>query len=346
MNSLEWGKWSFMGKKYVKNKQFKKAIDAFQKANKLAGIVGKEKFEIEKLFQANSTFTKLQSKKFLFLVQKEILNNNWKRASNYLKKIDTSPIKNQLKKIVEKEYFPKHMVFIPSFPFVMGSMDEIDEMPPYLANPPAYFIDKYEVSNKDYYEFIQATGNKAPIHWENNIPSEKIQNLPVVNVSWYDANNYAKWRKKRLPSEVEWEKAAKTNYPQSLEMLSKMKSFSPKEKMKKEELVKFLGRKYPWGNYWDRERVPKQASNVQFYSSGRSYFQCYNMAGNVWEWTDSWYKPYHKSVQSKYFGEKFKVIRGGSYLSNKKDTRTSNRSTYQPRVFFDDLGFRCAKSVK
>src|SRR3990172_5333488 len=134
---------------------------------------------------------------------------------------------------------PENMVYIPAGKFIMGSMEDIkndksfdfgftkpwiaDAVPHREIHLEEYYIDKYEVSNTDYEKFVSATGYKAPEHWEKNAPQEKIRNHPVTNISWYDALEYCKWKGKRLPTEEEWEKAARGTD----------------------------GRLYPWGNEFD-----------------------------------------------------------------------------------------------
>ncbi len=251
------------------------------------------------------------------------------------------------------------MVLIPAGSFIMGNNKGFkNEKPSHIVYLDAFYIDKYEVTNKLYAEFLNEKGNEK--HFANNraqkiikkkmngsykfIPVEKYANHPVVLVSWYDAEAFAKWAGKRLPTEAEWEKAARGTD----------------------------GRIYPWGDYIDNSfanyhNFVGTTTEVGTYRKGASPYGVLDMAGNVLEWVNDWYKQdyYSKSPSRnpqgpelvKYgimrFFNKYaiwktdsKVLRGGSWVGNEEDVRVTTRSHYSPKYKFDDIGFRCAKSIK
>ncbi len=279
------------------------------------------------------------------------------------------------------------MVLIPGGEFIMGSdkTDDaglqkeygfvnplyVDEHPPHKVPLPAFMIDKYEVTNAQYKAFILETKASDPPSWVQNgynvrddklrgaslenlrwiatdyfkidkdagtmtrekllAELEKIQHqrdkLPVTGVSWDDAYSYCKWAGKRLPSEAEWEKAARG--AQGLE--------------------------YPWGNQWDIKR-PNTGANGEgaeavvapgSYAGDKSPYGVYDMAGNVSEWVDDWYRPYPGATyKHEAFGEVHKVVRGGGagegHYALSSFYRAARRAHAEPATISTDVGFRCA----
>jgi len=152
----------------------------------------------------------------------------------------------------------KDMVLIPSGEFTMGSHEHSDEARHQVVLD-AYLIDKFEASNTRYKEFMRATGHPAPAYWDDPRLSKPEQ--PVVGVSWTDANAFCKWDGKRLPTEAEWEKAAKG--PEG-------------------------DNHYPWGHHLDPKKANYgqnvgRTTPVDSYPEGVSGYGVYNMAGNVFE---------------------------------------------------------------
>lgn len=235
------------------------------------------------------------------------------------------------------------MVNVPAGAFVMGSADVDtegfgkefgvrkggfyeDEGPKRTISLKAFKIDTYEVTNKDYKAFIEAAAYTPPISWESGIYPEGKGDHPVSSVSWYDAHAYCSWSEKRLPTEEEWEKAAR----------------GPN------------GNIYPWGNEYeagkanlDNEEITKPVGS---YDMDKSHYGVFDMGGNVSEWVDSWYKPYPDTkADNKDFGETKKVLRGGAggslghYNLGKIFARASYRQSSDPGASAEDGGFRCAK---
>ncbi|MFQ5673578.1 MAG: formylglycine-generating enzyme family protein [Nitrospinales bacterium] len=225
---------------------------------------------------------------------------------------------------------PPGMAFVPAGEFIMGSNDRWDdESPEHIASTGAFFIDIYEVTNRDYKKFVAATGHAPPFHWPNGeIPKDK-ENHPVVYVNWFDATDYCAWAGKRLPTEQEWEKAARG-----------------------EE-----GNIYPWGNIWDvnKSNNPYKHSTgtepVGSYPEGKSPYGLYDMSGNVWEWVNSYYRPHPgNTIPRPEYGQQNRVLKGGSWFDCLSygcglSAPNFNRSFFTPEVRNNSFGFRCAKTA-
>jgi formylglycine-generating enzyme required for sulfatase activity len=219
------------------------------------------------------------------------------------------------------------MVEIPAGEFTMGNdAGDDDEKPAHTVPLEAFEIDLFEVTNADFAKFVEETGYQTGAEKAGEAGwrayAEGKDNHPVVKVTWNDANAYCEWAGKRLPTEAEWEKAARGTD----------------------------GRTYPWGNEWDPAKANTKESGfrgtvaVGSFAEGVSPYGVFDMAGNVWEWTADWYQAYPGSTyQSEYFGEKFKVTRGGGWFQEEKLVTTFNRSATDPSAANDDLGFRCAR---
>jgi formylglycine-generating enzyme required for sulfatase activity len=225
-------------------------------------------------------------------------------------------------------------VFVPEGVFIMGSYEYGDERPVRLVcHLKEFFIDRYPVTNAQFCAFLNDKGNQQEggVKWidlAGSFEAEKcriredgdrfvvkpgFEDYPVIFVSWYGARAYAQWSGKRLPTEEEWEKAARGA----------------------------LCSTYPWGNEFDKNKCNTNESGighttpVKDYGVGRSPCGCYDMTGNVWEWTDSWYDE----------DKDWKVLRGGAWLSNRVYARCANRNRYYPRTRNAHIGFRCARTV-
>jgi serine/threonine-protein kinase len=218
------------------------------------------------------------------------------------------------------------MVFVPGGTFKMGRDNgEELERPAHIVEVKAFFIDRNEVTNEEYQRFISATKRRPPAHWiGGKIPDGQMK-FPVVNVSWNDANAYARWVKKRLPTEAEWEFAARGTD----------------------------GRVYPWGAAWKPDNANagrgKQGRIFEAgrYPPGASPFGALDMCGNVWEWTASDFKDYPgRKTTSALAGSGLKVIRGGAYDATPKNSTTTYRGAVSPDRAYDKTGFRCARDAR
>ncbi|MBI4671018.1 MAG: SUMF1/EgtB/PvdO family nonheme iron enzyme [Chloroflexi bacterium] len=220
------------------------------------------------------------------------------------------------------------MISIQGSAFTMGDdKGDPDERPAHPVTVEDFAIDRFEVTNALFDAFVQATGyrteneSKGKAQTWRTLSTPDTGGNPVVMVSWADAQAFCAWAGKRLPTEAEWEFAARGAD----------------------------GRVYPWGNEYDPKKFNGKESGIHgtvhvgSYPAGVSAFGLDDMAGNVWEWTADWYQPYPGGAASQFFGEKFRVTRGGGWFDTNKQVRTSNRSSADPSAANDDLGFRCAR---
>lgn len=237
------------------------------------------------------------------------------------------------------------MVLIPEGPFPMGvphgdrdgGRDEYPRHDVFVNN---FYIDKFELTNSRYLEFVKAANHRIPQNpknatrnlWQGETITESVADRPVINVDWADANAYCQWAGKRLPTEAEWEKAAKGT----------------------------ADRRFPWGNVeptnkhlnfnqqWIGE---KTLMPVGSYELGKSPFGVYDMAGNVWEWVNDWYdaKYYEKSPAKNPTGPESgtkRVLRGSGWQNETPTVRIFTRVDSDPTIRNESTGFRCAMDVR
>ena len=234
------------------------------------------------------------------------------------------------------------MVLIPAGEFQMGSNNgQADEKPVHTVYVDAFYMDKYEVTNAQFKTFVDANpqwqksridakfhnGNYLKLWSGNNYPSGKA-NHPVVYVSWYAAMAYAEWAGKRLPTEAEWEKAARGG---------------------------LQGQAYPWGNGIDASQAnygSNLGSTTGVGSYGANGYGLYDMAGNVWEWcVDAYKADFYKVAPPRnpaYLTNQTntsRVLRGGSWGGTAQDLRVADRGWSSPTGSSDYRGFRCARAV-
>ncbi len=219
------------------------------------------------------------------------------------------------------------MVYIPAGEFIMGSGDddptaEDDEKPQHTVYLDAFWIYKTEVTNAQYRKCVDA-GKCTPPHYTRYYDDPAFADHPVLNVDWYQARAYCQWAGGRLPTEAQWEKAARGTD----------------------------GRIYPWGNEWDENKAnteeagPGHTTPVDSYADGASFYGALGMAGNVIEWVADWYDEdyYSRSPSTSPQGPDSgdaKVLRGGSWYGNRGFARCASRHDNEPDVFHYDGGFR------
>ncbi|WP_447973398.1 formylglycine-generating enzyme family protein [Nitrospira sp. Kam-Ns4a] len=225
----------------------------------------------------------------------------------------------------------REMVEIPEGPFIMGSSEgDPDETPEHQVYLSTYYIDLKEVTQADYERFVRMTKRGKPFVpvFEDDISKILKPELPAIGISWADALAYCRWAGKRLPTEAEWEKAARGEGR----------------------------RRYPWGDDFGRgnANVDGDEDGVQYlappgsFESGRSPYGVYDMTGNVAEWVADTYEE-HYYAKSPFRDPKgpeegqHKVIRGGSWRETPRNARISKR--FQAKMWRTDstIGIRCAK---
>jgi len=197
------------------------------------------------------------------------------------------------------------MVLIPAGEFKFGANGQPMTLP-------AYYIDRTPVSNAEFKVFVDATKYGFPQHWRQGKPLAGTENEPVVNVTWFDTVEYAKWAGKRMPTGPEWEKAARGTD----------------------------GRVYPWGNSFDPRRLncgdggELKLKPIGLYSpQGDSPYGVVDMSGNVYEWTDDGNPVITMG------------LRGGSWLDGRDEARVFVVRKHTPRRKNDFIGFRCVMDV-
>lgn len=209
------------------------------------------------------------------------------------------------------------LLLIPAGAFVMGSDEgSPDQSPRRVVDLPAFYVGRTEVTNRQFRRFLQAAGRPAPDTWAE-AAARYGEDAPALGVSWVDASDYCAWAGLRLPTEAEWEKAARGSE----------------------------GRRYPWGSGWDPSRVQRGAPGPGgSHPAGAAACGALDMAGNAWEWTSSWYEGYPGTQAcSDHFGRKYRVLRGGSWqLEDEAFFRTTDRGWSLTTVRFAATGFRVA----
>lgn len=263
------------------------------------------------------------------------------------------------------------MRFVPGGEFTMGGLAEIafaecqklyiggacvqdwflDEEPTHAVFLSDFYMDTYEISNAAYRECVNRGVCLPPVNASSETRSSyyddpQYDNFPVIYVDWDMANAYCEWRGARLPTEAEWEKAARG----------------------------LDERTYPWGNSFDGANANfcdsnclKEGANkdyddgyadtapVDSHPDGVSVYGIFNLAGNVWEWASDWYGPayYANSPSSNPAGPEFgdyasgggRVVRGGSWADFGDVLRSANRYLVRPAYYVNTLGFRCVRSL-
>ena len=213
-------------------------------------------------------------------------------------------------------------VLIPAGNFLMGDSRKKENFVHKIVLD-AYWIDTFEVTNGQYRAFMEATGHAPPRYWDN--PRYNANEQPAVGVTWHDAQAYCAWKGKQLPTEAQWERAAR----------------GPKSLL------------YPWGDTFNamhantKENKHKKPLPAGSFPSGKTQEGVYDLAGNIWEWCGDWYDKeyYYASPARNPTGPaegKKRVIRGGGWNAGPVDM--AYRRDIKPKQAYPSLGFRCART--
>lgn len=223
------------------------------------------------------------------------------------------------------------MVLVPAGDFIMGknSSAPTDWQPEHKVKIDAFYMDKYEVTNKQYYDYCKATKAPLPSFWgmAEFKSGMDYPDYPVVGISYFEADKYARWAGKRLPTEAEWEYAARGG---------------------------LINKNYPWGDEIDSTKVNygrKYKGILKVGSFKPNGFGLFDIVGNVWEWTSDNYSDNYYSASPDQnpkgpVNGRFKVIRGGSWHSGAMCIQTYYRNGLSPSWIDFGVGFRCVKSLK
>ncbi len=243
------------------------------------------------------------------------------RAGQPMRDDSMATVTGQIRTVVGPD--GKEYIHIPAGEFWMGCSDD-SEAPIRSVYLDGFYISRYPVTNAEYHAFMEATGHMPPEHWQNGIYPAWEADHPVVYVNWHDASAYCRWARGRLPSEAEWEKAARGTDK----------------------------RDYPWGNTFDPSRCNSRETGRdattpvgRFSPAGDSPYGGGDMAGNVWEWVLDW----NGSITSNQWPSrnpmgpatgKVKVIRGGSYNNKETLVTCHARDHALPDIYAVNYGFR------
>lgn len=287
---------------------------------------------------------------------------SWAQISGSLAGLYSAKYSAEVNVVADDSSYGGEMIYIPAGSFLMGNNGSepysySDELPQHSVFLSGYYIGKYEVTRGEYRAFMNAGGYSNSAYWSNvgwtwklgynrtepcywaanqdwcgDQPFTQTDNHPVVGVSYYEAEAFCNWAGGHLPTEAQWEKAARWNGSSALV--------------------------YPWGNTWDDQKCNHlcdhnlagggygrwQTAPVGSYPSGASPYGCQDMAGNVWEWCQDWYKSYPGSSSPFDYSESYRVLRGGGWDSDDHSCRCAYRYYYfRPYDSWYSYGFRLAR---
>lgn len=316
----------------IKQRMTNKTIGNFElRYVELNGVIEKnqnKEFEVimyGKLNLRKKNYSNIVSNDFyISMTRTEI---SYEDPSSFFKENTSPPVQSFVHPKDKKE-----MVLVPAGLFIhgQGTNGDSDDFNPAFQNPgmdnlmdlPSFYIDKYEVTNLEYDRFLKATGAKPPKHWVNGeIPEGKVDH-PIISLTYREVESYANWVGKRIPTEFEWEKAARGS---GVKMI----------KDKKEKLIfELTPIPYPYGKKYDPKLcncldngTNDTISVYELPTKGASVYGVLGMCGNAPEWTSSWYGPYESHFfESPVTGKSLKVVRGGAFFESRKKCTVFARS--------------------
>ncbi|MBE9195065.1 ergothioneine biosynthesis protein EgtB [Synechocystis sp. LEGE 06083] len=312
--------------------------------------LGDVRAAVERVWQsAPSPWDQGKTRLWWWLLQHEVQHSETISFLSHLAGIDLGVDQPHYSTDSQKSPLEAAMVAIPAGAFCQGSEQiwaQDNERPAHGVEVEQFWLDKYPVTQAQYQQFIDGGGYQqskywteagwqwrstanitAPLYWQ---PESKTQDHPVYGVSAYEAEAYAHFVGKRLPTEQEWERAARWS-------------------------GEHHSSTYPWG-----EALPSlelcnfnnhhgQTTPVNYYDQGLNQAGCYDLLGNVWEWTASTFEPYknfqpypYRGYSQVYFDGEHRVMRGGSWATRSWGLRASFRNWYHPWIRQVLVGFRCA----
>jgi len=221
------------------------------------------------------------------------------------------------------------LLYVPAGEFTMGSNASPDEQPMHQVYLDAFWIDQTEITNKQYIACVDAgvcaspTPTESSWRYDNYYGNSEFDDYPVIFVDWHQAKTYCEWIRRRLPTEAEWEKAARGTHANL----------------------------YPWGDEIPSEKFLNfwsgNITKVGSFPNGASVYEVLDMAGNVLEWVSSLYEPYPfypNDGREDPTSSGFRVLRGGAWDLPYYYASTARRNRYDPMTSKPSIGFRCAVS--
>jgi sulfatase modifying factor 1 len=321
----------------VRNQEWDEALEKYKQAQELQGLSGEDQEQVAKIrkgleereekerFEERVEKVRLLTQQHFFqgIAELRLLEKE------YAMRFQRFQVLRSFRYQLYEAHFTDLLVEVPAGTYRIGSREAKDEEPEQEVEIERFWMDRIPVTNEYYALFIEDIRYPPPPYWKGSSFPEGQNNFPVVEVSFQEAQAFARWAKKRLATEYEWEAAART----------------------------LKGLRFPWGN-----EVRLQASNfspsrfeglcavTQF---GASVGGFWDLVGNASQWTSSLYRPYSlsdslSSENQKASGfpsvKEYYSIRGGNFLLPVEQLRCSNRSYESPQVRLPTLGFRCVRS--